>query len=172
MFHGGGFPGWTSFFSFLPERKIGVGVMTNASGPAGRVLMLVTSYIDDRLLGKEVDGTARLEQFKADLAKARTAMLADVEKRSKRPWMLKHPNEAYTGRYANPMFGTLVIQTEGDHLVASMANLQSVLEAFTQPESARVELVPDEGEVLQFTFANSAKAEAVKWGDGVFQRVE
>jgi len=172
MFHGGGFPGWSSFFSFLPEKKIGVGVMTNASGPANRALMLVTSYINDRLLGKEVDGSARIEAFKADLAKARTEMIADVAKRSQRPWMLKHPNDAYTGRYTSSLFGTMAIQSEGDHLVASLGNLHAVLEAYTQPESARVELVPSEGEVLQFVFTDSAKAKSVKWGDDVFQRVE
>ena len=171
MFHGGGFPGWQSFFSFLPERKIGVGVMTNAAGPAGRALTLVTSYIYDRLLGKNPDGPARLQQFKADLDKARTAMLADVEKRSKRPWMLQHSNDAYTGSYFNPMIGTLTIQTEGDHLVASMPNLRAPLEAFTEPETARVELVPGEGEVLRFAFTDPAKAESVKWGDDVFTRV-
>jgi CubicO group peptidase (beta-lactamase class C family) len=171
LFHGGGFPGWQSFFSFLPERKIGVGVMTNASGASNLALMAVTSYVYDRLLGKQPDAAARIEQLKADIAKGRAAMLADVEKRSKRTWMLKHPNDAYTGRYLNPELGTMEIHTEGDHLVASMANLQSVLEPFTQPEAARVEIVPAEGEVLQFAFTNSAKADSVKWGDDVFQRV-
>ena len=171
MFHGGGFPGWQSFFSVLPDHKTGVGLMTNASGPSNRALMLITSYIYDRLLGKEADGAARLKQFTSDLNNARTAMLADVEKRSKRPWMLKHPNEAYTGRYANPLLGTLLIEAEGDRLVASMGKLRSIVEAFTEPETARVEIVPGEGEVLRFGFTNSDKADAVKWGDDVFTRV-
>jgi len=170
MFHGGGFPGWQSFFSFMPDRRIGVGLMTNASGPSNRALMLITSYIYDRLLGREADGAARLAQFTSDLNKARTAMLADVEKRSKRPWMLKHPNEAYTGRYTNPLIGTLVIETAGDHLVASIGSLRSIVEAFTEPETARVEIVPGEGEVLRFSFTSSDHADSVKWGDDTFVR--
>jgi len=45
-------------------------------------------------------------------------------------------------------------------------------EAFTEPESARVELVPGSGEVLRFMFGNADIAQSVKWGDEVFQRVD
>jgi CubicO group peptidase (beta-lactamase class C family) len=174
LFHQGGYEGWSSAFSFLPERKIGVGIMTNASGPASRVLLLVTSHIYDVLLGKPVDGPgpASLAAFKAELAKARTAMLADVEKRSKRPWMLQHPNAAYAGQYENPAFGTIAIAVKGDHLVGSMAGLSSVLEAFTEPESARVEMIPGEGEVFRFTFTTGEKPDSLLWGTDLFKRVE
>ncbi len=172
LFHQGGYEGWQSSFSFLPERKIGVGVMTNASGPASRVLLLVTSYIYDLLLGKPVDPADTVAAFKSELGKARAAMLADVEKRSKRPWMLQHPNDAYAGRYENPGFGTLVISTDGDHLVASIAGLRSVLEAFTEPESARVEILPGQGEVFRFQFTDGEKPDALLWGTDAFRRVE
>ncbi len=171
IFHQGGFEGWQSTFSFLPDKKIGVGIMVNASGPSTRVLLMLNSYIDDLLLGKPVDGAAKLAAFTAEMTKGRAGMLAEVEKRSKRPWMLKHPNDAYTGRYENPQFGSLVIATEGDHLVASLANLRSVLEAFAEPETARVEMVPGSGEVFRFTFTSGDKPDSVKWGDDVFPRV-
>lgn len=171
LFHGGGYQGWQSWYSFMPDRKIGVGVMTNASGPAGRVLQLVTSYAYDRLLEKPVNYDEKLATLKADIAKVMTGFRADAEKRAQRPWSLKHPNAAYAGRYENPGYGVLVIREEGDKLVATLASLRGVVEAFTEPETARVEIVPGNGEVLRFTFEND-RVTGVKWGDEMFRRVE
>jgi CubicO group peptidase (beta-lactamase class C family) len=172
MFHGGGFPGWQTWFTFLPDKKIGIGLMVNGSGPAGNVMLRTSSLLYDMLLGKTVDTQKFVATMKEDRAKGVAGMLADIEKRSKRPWMLKHANDAYTGRYENADYGTLTIAREGDHLVATLANLRADLEAFTEPETARVELVPGNGEVLRFKFAEGAeKPNAVAWGDGVFTRV-
>lgn len=171
-FHQGGFEGWQSIYSFLPQKKVAVGILTNASGPSVRVLTAVSGYIYDRLLEKPVDADAVLATIKSDMEKGRAAHLAEVEKITKRPWMLQHPNDAYTGRYENPAYGTLVIAKDGDKLVASLANLRSVIEAFTEPETARVELVPGSGEVLRFKFAGGEKPESVQWGDDVFRRVD
>lgn len=171
-FHQGGYAGWQSSFSFLPEKKIGVGIMVNASGPiAQRVLLVATSTIYDVLLGKSPDSAAIVADFKANLAKGRAFLIADAEKRAARPWMLKHPNGAYTGTYENPQFGTLVIREEGGHLVAATGGVQSVLEAFTEPETARVELVPENGEVLRFRFTDGDKAGSLAWGTDEFTRV-
>jgi CubicO group peptidase (beta-lactamase class C family) len=170
-FHSGGFEGWQSAYSFLPDRKIGVGLMTNASGPAARVLQLVTEFINDRLLDKPVDGAAMIESIKNNLAKGRAAMLAEVEKRSQRSWTLLHSNEAYVGRYENPLYGTMKIAVDNTHLIASLGKLGGVLEAFTEPETARVELIPGSGEVLRFSFSGE-KPESIKLGDDVFRRVE
>lgn len=171
--HGGGFPGWQTEFSFVPDKQMGVGVMTNSSGPGQRVLLAVTSFAYDVMMGKNPDPVARAASLKADIDKGRAGMLAEMEKRSKRQWQLKHPNDAYTGRYENPTFGTVVIRTEGDHLVASLANLKSVLEAFTEPETARVEMVPGSGEVFRFKFAaGMEKPVSVDWGTDTFVRVE
>jgi CubicO group peptidase (beta-lactamase class C family) len=166
LFHMGGFPGWQSSFSFLPDRKIGVGVMTNASGLSLAAVQAVTSYADDRLLGKAHD----TEAARTKLIRFRAAMLADEAKRAARPWMLHHPPGDYTGSYTNPGFGTLVIEKQGDHLVACLGNLRAVLEPFKEPESARVELVPGSGEVLRFAFGSGDKADSVKWGDDPFVR--
>lgn len=169
--HGGGFEGWQSFYSFMPGKKIGVGVMSNTSG--GRVLDLISTYVYDRLLNKpDVDAkyAARLAKLKTDIRKEKEQFIAEIDKRSKRPWSLQHPNQAYVGRYENPLFGTVIIEQRGDRLHASLARLSSVLEAFTEPESARVELVPGSGEVLRFTFTNADTPDSMKWGEDVFVR--
>jgi hypothetical protein len=82
--------------------------------------------------------------------------------------MLQHANDAYVGRYDNPMVGTITIERRGDQLWATIGALSSVLEPFTQPETARVELVPMNGDVLKFEFGAEAHPQSVKLGDDVF----
>jgi CubicO group peptidase (beta-lactamase class C family) len=175
LFHGGGYEGWRSHVSFMKDKKIGVAVATNSGGFAVPVISLIAGYIYDRFLQKpdaEASNADRLGKLKANIEQQRQRFLADVEKRSKRPWMLQHPNQAYVGTYESPLYGRLRIEQRGDKLVASLAQLNAVVEAFTEPETARVELVPGSGEVLRFTFGNSDIAQSVKWADEVFQRVD
>jgi CubicO group peptidase (beta-lactamase class C family) len=169
LYHGGGFPGWHSLFTFMPKRGIAVGMMTNTSSPLGAGLGdKIVSGIYDRLLDKPAPPIAELKEL---IDKRRKAMLDDAAKRAARPWMLKHPNAAYAGRYANPGFGTITIEERGGKLYASMGNLHSVLEAFTEPETARVELVPEQGQVFAFHFADDGTADALRWDKDVFRRV-
>src|SRR5712692_8810886 len=46
---------------------------------------------------------------------------------------------------ATTMYGTVVIEQRGDKLYASLGRLSSIIEAFTEPETGRVELVPGSG---------------------------
>ena len=170
LYHGGGFPGWHSLFTFMPKRGIAVGMMTNTSSPVGAGLGdKIVSGIYDRLLGKPAPTVAELKE---QVEKRKQAMLDDAAKRAQRPWMLKHPNAAYTGRYENPRYGTITIEERGGKLYASLANLRGVLEAFTQPETARVEFVPEQGDVLTFHFADDGTIDALKWDKEEFRRVK
>ncbi|MGZ5494561.1 MAG: serine hydrolase [Thermoanaerobaculia bacterium] len=173
LFHQGGFPGWLSNFSFMPEKRIGVAIVTNSDGPSV-ALNEIATYVYDRLLRETDAGRSSAEllaKLKASVQQQRERFLAEVDKRSKRPWMLRHANQAYVGTYESPWYGTLRIEQRGDKLYASLAQLSTVVEAFTEPESARVEMVPGSGEVLRFTFGNGDTADSVKWGEDVFQRV-
>lgn len=44
------------------------------------------------------------------------------------------------------------------------------LQPFTEPESARVELIPGTGDVLRFVFSSGEKPDALKWNDEVLPR--
>ena len=174
LFHLGGVEGWRTHVSFMPEKKIGVAVVTNSGGQAGRVLNYLAAYIYDRLIEKpnaEAANAERLTKLVADLQKAKEGFLTAVADRAKRPWMLKHPNEAYVGRYESPMYGTMIIEQRGDKLVASLANLRADVEAFTEPESARIEMPPGSGSVLRFKF-NGDAVESLTWDGEPLQRVK
>lgn len=172
VYHGGGFEGWRSVFSFMPQRNIAVGAMTNA-GLSHSPLELVSAYVYDRLMNvPDVEKTyaAKLAEIRTRFDKVKTNTLADVAKRAGRTSMLQHPLSAYAGRYEHPAYGVLTIEQRDDRLVASIGRLSGELQPFTEPESARVELVPGGGEVLRFTFSNAAVPDGVKWDDVVMTR--
>ncbi|HET7738463.1 MAG TPA: serine hydrolase [Tepidiformaceae bacterium] len=173
LHHFGGFEGWRAHISFMPGRDIGVAVFTNATGPAGAMPDIVAAYVYDRLrLGPEAN-----EKYAKELAERKNTnsqlmerFRKDLENRARRVSMLKHPPEAYTGDFTNPAYGKLVIRANDNALHASIGQLSAVLEPFTEVESARVELVPGNGEVLRFSFDSGDRATSVKWRDEVFQR--
>jgi CubicO group peptidase (beta-lactamase class C family) len=169
--HFGGFEGWKAHVSFMPQHRIGVAVVANVSGLGGRMTDVLAAYVYERLLGKpSFDATyaAQLTKERDAMTQAKERVRADIERRAKRTSMLQHEANAYAGTYANALYGTVTITPE---LVASLGQLKAKLEPFTEPESARVELIPGTGEVLRFTVTDG-KAASVKWRDEVFERVK
>lgn len=172
LFHGGGFEGWRALFSFMPEKKTGVAIVTN-SGLGNPVTLLVSSYIYDRLLGKpdvEKIYAEKLATIRADFDKHAKQYVEELEMRAKRPSMLQHPLAAYAGRYEHPLYGAMTVSQRGDGLVASIGTLSATIEAYTKPECGRVELIPETGEVLQFVFAEGANTPSIRWRDELFVR--
>ena len=165
LFHLGSFEGWYSHVSFMPEKGMGVVIVTNTSGIGAAVPDFLAARIYDVLLGKPPGEN----QFASTLKQRKERYLAEVAKRAQRPRSLQHDNAAYAGSYTNPMYGTIVIAQRGDKLVASIGPLTSELEPFTEPESARVEFAGS-GEVFRFTFDANGKAESLRWRDSVFER--
>ena len=173
IYHGGGYEGWRSIYSFLPEKGIAVGVMTNA-GLSHSPLELISGYIYDRLANRpdvEELYAGKLAEIRARFDAVKKNHIADAENRAKRQWKLQHPLRAYIGCYESPLFGTMTIALRGEKLVASLGRLEGELQPFTDSDSARVELVPGTGEVLQFVFTNGEQADSLKWGDEVMRAV-
>lgn len=169
VYHGGGFEGWRSLFSLMPQKKIGVAVATN-SGVSNPVTQLITSYAYDRLLGKSTDYTAKLAKVRADLDVRKSETAADTAQRAQRQSQLRHEPAAYAGRYENALYGTMEIEQRDGKLHASIGSMRAELEPYTEPETARVELDPAAGEVLRFVFSNDAAADALRYRDEVFTR--
>jgi CubicO group peptidase (beta-lactamase class C family) len=167
LFHGGGFEGWRSLFTAMPQRKLAVGVLTN-SGISNPVNQLITGYAYDRLLNKpnvESEYAAKLAKLRADIDKLRSSTVEETTKRAERRWQLTRPLASYTGRYEHAQWGTLVIEERGGKLIASMGTMRAELEPFTDADSARVELIPASGEVIRFP-----EEGVVKFRDEVFVR--
>ncbi|HEX6084555.1 MAG TPA: serine hydrolase domain-containing protein [Thermoanaerobaculia bacterium] len=171
LHHFGGYEGWRAHVSFLPNEKHGVAITTNTSSPGAQLRDLVAAYAYDVMLGKpDVDAAyaTHLAKMRADTDASLARIREEIEKRRQRPPSLTRSAAAYAGRYANDLYGTIEIR-DGR---ASLGPLAAPLEPFTEPESARVELIPGSGEVLRFRFANGDRAESLVYREEVFRRVD
>ena len=111
--HGGNIDGFSSLLSFLPQRNIGVVVLSNRSGSP---LPGIVSYqIYDRLLGLEpAPWSARYQRITAQTKAAETAAKDQgltTRKEGTRP---SHPLCAYAGTYEHPAYGAVEIKREGE----------------------------------------------------------
>ena len=176
LHHFGGYEGWRAHVSFLPEQRHGVAAVVNTGAPGAQLRDVVAAYAYDVLLGKpDVDAAyaGHLAKLRADTQQQLDRVQADLDKRNQRPPSLTRPAATYAGTYENDSYGRLQVRAEGTELRASIGQLAATLEPFTQPDTARVELIPGTGEVLGFVFDGGAEqASAVKYRDEVFRRVE
>lgn len=150
----GGFSGYHSHLSFMPQHGIGVVVLVNGGGPTALAADLMATYVYDRLLGKAgVKGThaARMDGFRARLEEARGGLAAHLAERKARLAPLSHPLEHYAGVYESPRFGRMEWRVVANGLEVRMGVARSRAEVFDASEDMlRAELAG--GNVLDFEF--------------------
>jgi len=144
--HGGGWLGWGTLMSMLPERGIGVAVFTNRD--PSPVTDIVTNFVFDRVCGKEP--VPWLELFRERRGKAVAQLDIDRQARKTlhragtRP---SHDLGEYAGEYEHPGYGRIVITQAGDGLHWAYRGLSAPLahrhyDTFELPEAAG-RLLPD-----------------------------
>jgi CubicO group peptidase (beta-lactamase class C family) len=172
IYHHGGYTGWNSHVSYMPDRKIGVGVMVNEGTVGGRAGHLLAAYAYDRWLG-----TATTESYEKQLqalaeqyGKGKQAQIASFRERAKRTSQLTRPLTDYVGRYSNDMLGDIDIAVENNSLGVRFGNIHVVSTPFTQKETIRVEMIPGEGEVIKFETSADGRVEALSYGGMTFRK--
>ena len=171
--HFGGFGGAHSHISFLPDEGLGVAVFVNEAGIGGNVAVTVASLAYDLWLDKEgaLDrAEAFLAQVPARVEQSRERVAADRAERAAREWTLGRPMADYAGTYVSPSLGTMVISAESGALRVRFGNMNAVATPFTEPETIRVELIPDQGQVVGFEFGASDRPDAVMYDGYRFVR--
>jgi beta-lactamase family protein/uncharacterized protein DUF3471 len=108
VWHGGGFIGWSTLMTMLPDRGIGVAVFTNRDPSA--VPEILANYVFDRVCGKEpmpwLDRyRERRRKFVAQLDVDRQARKA-TRRPNTRP---SHDLADYAGDYDHPGYGRITI---------------------------------------------------------------
>lgn len=174
IYHHGGFPGYRSHISFMPDKRIGVAVLVNDGSIGGRTSHMIATYAYDWWLGSEnfeADYARQLQDLVASYDQGKRQMIAAAADRAKRTWQLSMPREAYSGKYANEYFGTIDIKNVGDQLAVTMGNIKCVATAFTEPETIRVEMVPGSGEVIKFNKAGDEKVGGLSYNGVVFRKI-
>ena len=144
--HGGGWIGWSTLMTMLPDRGVGVAVFTNRDGSA--VPDILAHFVFDRVCGKEpvpwLDRyRERRRKFVAQLDVDRQARKA-LRRPNTRP---SHELADYAGDYDHPGYGRMTITHAGDELHWAYRGMSEPLahrhyDTFELPE-APGRLLPD-----------------------------
>jgi CubicO group peptidase (beta-lactamase class C family) len=168
--HGGGFTGFSTSMSFMPERRIGVVVMTNASGTGSALADLAGRAVYMRLISGASFSPDSIERLRVEAGKAREEVVADRARRAARPQNLPFPLEAYAGTYENELYGRVVFSVVDGRLEARAGQAWSRVEVFDgQNNALRIELTGS-GSVARFTMENG-RAVSFDWAGVTFTRV-
>jgi CubicO group peptidase (beta-lactamase class C family) len=146
VWHGGGWSGWSTLMTMLPERGVGVAVFTNRdSSPVPDILV---HFVFDRVCGKEL--VPWLDRYRERHRKG-VAQL-DVDRQARKA--LRRPNTRpshdladYAGDYAHPGYGRMAITHAGDELRWEYRGMSEPLahrhyDTFELPEASG-RLLPD-----------------------------
>jgi len=163
--HGGGFAGYTTRISYMPDQKIGVASFANESTIGVQLPIIINQYVYNRLTGRKNARKTAEREIKKLIKRGKDRLSAAVherERRAKRDWALTQPFEAYAGTYVNEVWGTLEIVALDDGIAWSAGNLNGVAEPYPQEDSIRIELVPGNGTVAPFTLTDTGEVTGLR----------
>jgi CubicO group peptidase (beta-lactamase class C family) len=159
--HGGGWPGWGTLMTLVPDFGIGVAVFTNRS--PSEVPQILSWYVIDRLRGREpVDWRERFRKRREEFI---AQMQVDEQAREKARHTNTRPGHdlaAYAGDYEHPAYGKMSIKEQGGALHWSWRGMFATMghrhyETFELPEVPD-RLLPDR---LAITFLTDREGDIV-----------
>jgi CubicO group peptidase (beta-lactamase class C family) len=169
LVHGGGFPGFSTYMSFVPARRIGIAVFANNDAMGSALTQLATGLVYQTLTGGAMKSGIPEEKLGAMLAQAREGMNADMQRRAARPQNLPFPLAAYAGVYENPVMGKLRITEVNGKLEANLGAAWSAIEVYDNTRNLlRIELFGN-GEVVTVEMKDG-KAFALSFGGNEYRR--
>jgi CubicO group peptidase (beta-lactamase class C family) len=170
LHHGGGFPGFATHMSFMPQHRVGVAVMTNNGELGGPLAELLAMAIYDVLRGRPAITADSVAAIGRQLVRMRGQLAASLAQRAKRPQNLPFPLDAYIGRFHNPVMGHLELRLVNGKLEARMGAAWSAVEVYDNTKNQlRVELFGG-GEVVTVTMKDG-RAESLELGGLTYSRV-
>lgn len=167
LHHFGGFPGFAASVSFMPKHRLGIAIGIN--GGFGNAIADVVMQYAYALLTNNAEALKRYQVRLAaapEMAKQRrSAIQADRARRAARPQTMPLSLEAYTGTFANDVFGTLHVELREGRIHMRNGVLESVAEVYDGAQHMlRVELTPATGSVVQFIVSDGKVDAAVMSG--------
>ena len=174
IYHHGGYPGYRSHVSFLPDKRVAVGVLVNNDALGGRLADMLAAYAYDWWLRTEnfqADYERQLQQDAKTFEKRRQGVAAEAANRAKREWQLTKPFADYAGKYRNDMLGTIEIVAKEKALALRMGKLNTVATPFTEKDTIRVVVLPGgNGEVVSFAKDAEGKLVSLNYGGVTFTK--
>jgi CubicO group peptidase (beta-lactamase class C family) len=172
----GGFQGFHSHVSFMPERGIGVVVLANGGGASSFVADMVATYAYDRVLAKPALAVRTEERWKAfsdEVARGRAAIAKDLATRRARPQTTPLPLGAYAGTYQSPALGRMVWTFEEGRLQVRMGIAAGDVEVYNGAQHEFRITLTGGGSVAAFDVAPGARQPSgLRWADQAFTRVQ
>jgi CubicO group peptidase (beta-lactamase class C family) len=151
--HGGLIDGFRIQITLVPDRDLGVAVLTNLHDT--RMPMALTNALIDRYCDLTArDWTAYYAKLEAGAAAARTAALAARDRARDPTAKASLPLADFAGEYAHPAYGTATVALAGGRLTARFSSFTYPLEHFER----------DTFRVTDGLFAEELAAFAVKDG--------
>ena len=175
IYHHGGYPGYRSHVSFMPGKKIGVGVLTNNDALGARLADMLAAYAYGWWLRTEnvdADYAKQLQETLTTFESRRQGVVAEAASRMKRQWQLSKPFSDYAGKYTNDLLGSLEIIAQEKGLALRWGKISTVATPFTQPDTIRVVMMPGgNGEVIGFAKDADGRIVALNYGGATFTRM-
>ena len=169
----GGYHSFRSHLSFLPRRRFGVVAISN--GGLGSSLTDVIAAFAYDLEAVRPEARDRAEQRLTELIARRSATLQaaakDDESRAARQRVpLNRPLAEYTGRYAEPSYGEVVITERGGRLAYRWGAVSGPAETYdASRDQLRIEIAGS-GQVVTFAFAGPGPARSLSLQGITFPR--
>jgi CubicO group peptidase (beta-lactamase class C family) len=170
----GGFSGYRSHMSFMPDRREGVVVLANDSGLASAAADVVATYIYDRLHGKpKMNGAARLgmADLRARADAIRHNLTTNIAERRARTAPLPRALQDYAGVYENARLGRMEWRVAAGALELRMGVVRSEAEVFDAKQNQWLVRITGD-DIVEFAFAAAGPARALQYRAETFVRVK
>jgi CubicO group peptidase (beta-lactamase class C family) len=175
IYHHGGYPGYRSHVSFMPDQKVAVGVLVNNDALGGRLADMLAAYAYDWWLQTkdfEADYAQQVQETVKSFESRRQGIAAEAAQRAKREWQLTRPFADYAGKYANDLAGTIDIVAMEKALAVRMGRMSAVATPYTDKDTIRIVMLPGgNGEIIGFTNDADGKPGSLNWGGLTFTKV-
>jgi CubicO group peptidase (beta-lactamase class C family) len=175
VYHHGGYPGYRSHVSFMPERRIAVGVFVNNDSLGGRLADMVAAYAYDWWLqteNLEADYARQLQEVLTRYESVKQGIVAEAAQRAKREWQLTKPFTEYAGKYRNDLLGTIEITAKEKALAVRMGYMYAVATPYTEKDTIRVVMQPGgNGDVIGFVKDAEGKVSSMTYGGVTFTKL-
>ena len=166
--HFGSFPGYRAHISFMPEQNIGVIALINDFSPSSIFIPdLIAGYIYESLLDRDSLETryqAATEELRQRgnqmLARLAGQQFADVPS-SEKPF--------FAGHYRSEAMGDMVVTHHDQQLTVELGQLRSTMYQTDKPLKLRVELIPTNGQLIEF-FGTGPTADSLQYRGYTFAR--
>jgi len=166
----GGFQGFTSHVSFMPERKVGVAVLVNAGGPAATAIQVVSAHAYDVVLGRN-DLNQRHARIVEQVRELRARRVQNAVKRRESGKSGKDSELVdFVGDYCNTALGTIRVSRRLSGLLVTLGIMESAAVWLDPVQASFYTDLPSE-EIVQFRrSAGAGPATGIHYLDTLFDR--